>query len=168
LIRSSLSSCPVPDINPTLLRLFSGFTLALSWHRIPTVSRSYFDIIRGVGAKRVTESSKAIGQRVRQAREDAGLTQTQLAKMIGSSSRQVIGEVERGDPISKVKLGRIAKATGKSPGWFEGQPGLPNHVDDPRIAEMIELTSATMERFFKALADRIIWELDQKLKKPTG
>ena len=59
-------------------------------------------------------------QKVRRAREDAGLTQEQLAELCGVTVNSV-GHYEGGRAVPKVDtLERIADATGKPLAWFFG------------------------------------------------
>lgn len=58
-----------------------------------------------------------VGDRIKQARVEAGFTQDQLADLIGVGMRQVqYYEADESDPYRK--LTRIAEATGKSIGWL--------------------------------------------------
>lgn len=60
-----------------------------------------------------------IGERIRRARMEAGLTQDQLADAIGVKMRQVqYYEADRSDPYRK--LARIAEVTGKPVEWLRG------------------------------------------------
>lgn len=58
-----------------------------------------------------------VGERIKQARVEAGLTQDQLADIIGVGMRQIqYYEADESDPYRKI--GKIAEATGKSLGWL--------------------------------------------------
>lgn len=62
----------------------------------------------------------AIGQRIRQLREERGLTQDELAKRCGYKSRSSINKIElsRSLPLDKVEI--IAKALSVPPGYLMG------------------------------------------------
>ena len=53
------------------------------------------------------KTARELGMRLREAREDAALTQAELARMIGTS-RQWVFDLERGKPT--VRLGLVLKA----------------------------------------------------------
>lgn len=58
-----------------------------------------------------------VGERIKQARTEAGFTQDQLGDLIGVGMRQVqYYEADESDPYRK--LARIAEVTGKSIGWL--------------------------------------------------
>lgn len=60
-----------------------------------------------------------IGRRIRQAREDADLTQQQLADRIGIQTAQSISRYERGETeVSTKRLRKIAEATGRDLDFF--------------------------------------------------
>jgi transcriptional regulator with XRE-family HTH domain len=61
--------------------------------------------------------SVGIGERIKQARLEAGLTQDQLADLIGVGMRQV-QYYEAGDSDPYRKLRQIAEATGKPMEWL--------------------------------------------------
>jgi len=65
-------------------------------------------------------SLNGIGSRIKAAREDAGLTQLQLALLIGVRERTVV-RWERGhnEPRTEMVVWRIAKATRKSLEFFK-------------------------------------------------
>jgi transcriptional regulator with XRE-family HTH domain len=58
-----------------------------------------------------------IGQRIAQARREAGLTQEELARLIGVTTRSVQG-YEAGNVIPFRHLSKLEGATGKSRGWL--------------------------------------------------
>ncbi len=68
-----------------------------------------------------SDQNTRIGQRVRAAREMAGLSQDELARVIGRTP-SAISNYERGTrPLSAVDLARIAEATHQPPGFFFGE-----------------------------------------------
>jgi len=69
-----------------------------------------------------------IGDRIKQARESAGLTQQQLADAIGipSYGRQRVNHWESGARApGRAYLVKIAEALDKHPAWIEFGDGLP-------------------------------------------
>jgi transcriptional regulator with XRE-family HTH domain len=61
----------------------------------------------------------AVGERIKQARQDAGLTQSELAEQLGLSHPQSISRYERGETeVPQRRLRRIAEVTGKPLGFF--------------------------------------------------
>jgi transcriptional regulator with XRE-family HTH domain len=72
----------------------------------------------------VALGQEEIGQRIKQAREDAGFTQAELADRIGVATAQSISRYERGETeVSAKRLRRIAEATGKHMSFFVLEPG---------------------------------------------
>lgn len=66
---------------------------------------------------------KQIGQRVRDAREAADLTQLDLADLIGLA-RSSVANIEAGvQPLSAARLVVVAEALGVTGGWLLGEPG---------------------------------------------
>lgn len=60
-----------------------------------------------------------LGQRIKEAREDAGLTQQELADRIGIKQGQTVSNYERGvTEVTTKRLRRIAEATGKPITFF--------------------------------------------------
>lgn len=58
-----------------------------------------------------------IGRRIAQARREAGLTQEELGRLIGVTTRSVQG-YEAGNVIPFRHLSKLESATGKSRGWL--------------------------------------------------
>lgn len=72
-----------------------------------------------------------IGQRVKQRRKELGLTQEELAKRIGNSSRASICTVEKDrEDLTTTRIAKLAKALETSPaflmGWTDSSD--PNHT----------------------------------------
>jgi transcriptional regulator with XRE-family HTH domain len=60
-----------------------------------------------------------LGRRIRQAREDAGFTQSELAEELGLRHPQSVSRYERGETeVPQKRLRRIAEVTGKPLGFF--------------------------------------------------
>lgn len=63
---------------------------------------------------RVDDITRAFGQWVKTAREEAGVTQSRLAVTVGLNHQQMIGKVEHGvRPATISEAYRIAKALGR-------------------------------------------------------
>jgi transcriptional regulator with XRE-family HTH domain len=90
-----------------------------------------------------------IGDRIKQARERAGLRQEDLADLIGMSTRQV-QNYEAGDSKQYAKLKAIAGATGTSVEWLlRGEPVEDDEVTSSEVAALgaqLEAVRAGVER----------------------
>lgn len=78
-----------------------------------------------------------LGQRIKTARQGAGLSQQQLALAIGLKHAQDVSRYERGKvevPSSRIDL--IAEATGRTRSFFTRDPSEPEAVDEDRIAQL--------------------------------
>lgn len=79
----------------------------------------------------------AIGQRIRQARLDARLTQSELALRVGLAHPQSISNYERGvDEADTDRLRQIAEATKKPLAFFLDEPPAPV-VDTEALSERL-------------------------------
>ncbi|MFG1255906.1 LexA family transcriptional regulator [Xanthobacter flavus] len=100
--------------------------------------------------------NKALGERVKQAREAAGLTQSQLAAAIGSEGKQsAIAEIEAGRVRRPKRLHEIAKATGTTMEWLLGlseprrpkaKPPQSEHIDSEDIAASLDRDSESIRQ----------------------
>lgn len=100
-----------------------------------------------------------IGQRIRQAREAADLTQQQLADRIGIQTAQSISRYERGETeVSTKRLRKIAEATGKELDYFVQL--LPGEVGatEPGEAE-VSLRLAAVEEQLQELRRELLRRL---------
>lgn len=89
---------------------------------------------------RVSLGLDELGRRIKQAREEANLTQQDLADRIGIKTAQSISRYERGQTeVTTKRLRQIAEATGKEMSFFVT---LPEEVrpagQDPRLAPLLE------------------------------
>lgn len=66
-----------------------------------------------------------LGNRVRQLREAKGLSQEELAKKMGYSSRTSINKIEKGRPCSQKIITRLAKALNTTPAYLMGWEDAP-------------------------------------------
>lgn len=79
-------------------------------------------------AQHETVPAWTVGDRLRKAREHAGLKQQELADAIGIARGSVTNYESDKHPPRKIVLNAWAMATGVSPVWLEtgeGQPGAP-------------------------------------------
>lgn len=87
-----------------------------------------------------------IGERIRQCREQANLTQDELAKRLGYKSRSSVNKVEKSRELSNKKVRDYANALGVTPaylmGWEEQEPDNADMVSDisgnPKLLNCIE------------------------------
>lgn len=94
------------------------------------------------------------GKLVKQAREEANLTQQELADRTGLKHAQSVSRIERG--VTSVPMGRlrrIAEATGKPLSYFVGeQNGVGLQPEDrEQLAEAVRLLAEIAPRFASAL-----------------
>jgi transcriptional regulator with XRE-family HTH domain len=92
----------------------------------------------------VADLRRAFGRRVHDARRDAGLSQTQLARALGLRSGVAVGDWERGKALPKFETFlRLCEAVNQPPAYFiDGYRDRP--VKDPvdRLRETVEGTDA--------------------------
>lgn len=108
---------------------------------------------------RMAIGQQEIGQRIRQAREAADLTQQQLADRIGIQTAQSISRYERGETeVSTKRLRKIAEATGKELDYFVQL--LPGEVGatEPGEAE-VSLRLAAVEEQLQELRRELLRRL---------
>lgn len=99
---------------------------------------------------------RRIGERLREARKLAGLSQTQVAKML-DLHRPSISEIEAGNrQVSAVELARLSEIYDVSTGWVLGEAPDTIEAKDPRIAlaarELSKLKPEDLERLLRLLA----------------
>lgn len=82
-----------------------------------------------------------IGERIRERRESLGMTQSELARAVGYTSRSTINKIERdGRGISQDKIAAIAKALKVTPSYLMGW-------EDEEVATLTAMQEETMEQF---------------------
>jgi transcriptional regulator with XRE-family HTH domain len=87
----------------------------------------------------VSLGQEQIGTLVKQAREDADLSQQQLADRIGLRHAQSISRYERGlTEVPTKQLRRIAEVTRKPISFFVGEPGGLQPSDRERLAVAVD------------------------------
>lgn len=124
----------------------------------------------------VALGQEAIGIRIREAREAAGLSQPELAERLGLAHPQSISNYERGvTEVPPKRLRRIAEITGRPLGFFVGEPaGLLEEAGGPagrlldRLAELEakveaqgEATTETLEGLERGI-EQILARLDAR------
>lgn len=97
----------------------------------------------------------AVGERIKQARQEAGLTQDELADLVGVGMRQIqYYEAGESDPYRKIN--KIAEVTNANAGWLlHGPTGEPAGDE---IAARLQAVEEGQER-----AERLLRELLQRL-----
>jgi transcriptional regulator with XRE-family HTH domain len=95
-----------------------------------------------------------IGERLRSARDAAGLTQGQIAKKLGIH-RPSISEIEAGRrKVSAEELAQMADAYGVQVGWLTGEEGA-HQVEDDKIIlaarQLSKLKEQDLERLMKLI-----------------
>lgn len=90
-----------------------------------------------------------VGDRIRQARMEAGLTQDELADLVGIGMRQ-IQYYESGESDPYRKLRSIAEATGKSIAWLlRGE--AKGEAADEEILERLEAVESLLQDVLRRL-----------------
>lgn len=90
-----------------------------------------------------------VGDRIRQARQEAGLTQDELSDLIGVGVRQ-IQYYEAGDSNPYRNLRRLGEALDKSVGWLlHGEPAIELLAE--RMAAQLDALEADLERVAKVV-----------------
>lgn len=82
-----------------------------------------------------------IGERIRERRESLGMTQSELARAVGYTSRSTINKIEKdGRGISQDKIVAIAKALKVTPSYLMGW-------EDEQVAMLTAMQEETIEKF---------------------
>lgn len=109
---------------------------------------------------------KAVGARIRDARRAMGLTQDELADVIGVGMRQ-IQYYEAGESNPYRTLRRIAEATNRSVGWFL-HGDRPTELAAEELVQRLEAVEEGQARFEEALSEQRVL-LDELLRRaPTS
>lgn len=98
-----------------------------------------------------------VGDRIKQARLEAGLKQHELADLIGVGMRQIqYYEAGESDPYRKLK--KIAEVTGKTVGWLlrgDDEPTPQGRQEgEDRLAEIVERLDRLDESLRRLLDER--------------
>ncbi len=92
---------------------------------------------------RMVTVNERIARRIKQARQESGLTQEELAKLIHVSSGVIVTRYERGQrAVSAEMLQIIADVTHKRIGWFfeEEEPPQPESIMDKLDERLLEIS----------------------------
>jgi transcriptional regulator with XRE-family HTH domain len=86
-----------------------------------------------------------IGERIKRRREELNVSQAELARMVGYTSRSTITRIERdGNGISQDKIVAIAKALKTTPsylmGWEEADVAMLTAMQEDTMAKFLMLT----------------------------
>lgn len=90
-----------------------------------------------------------IGQRIKQRREQLGLTQDELAHKVGYASRSSINKIELSRDLPLRKVSKMASALDTSPSYLMGWTDDPNmkFIDITGVVDAVtEATTQAMER----------------------
>ena len=110
-----------------------------------------------------TRSSEAIGQRIKAAREDAGLTQEELARAV-QLDRSALTKVETGGrKVSALELALIAEHLDRRIEWFVDSP--PEAVISRRSRREPGTPSPVIDKLTERIAREVefVMELDEQL-----
>ena len=93
----------------------------------------------------------AVGERIKQARQDAGFTQDELADLVGVGMRQIqYYEAGESDPYRRIN--KIAEVTNVNAGWLlHGDPATESGGDE--IAARLEAVEESQERVAELLRE---------------
>lgn len=105
---------------------------------------------------RDTNAQTRIAARIREARQMAGLSQAQVAHILGLS-RPSVSEIESGNRrVSAVELSRLANAFDVSATWLLGEAEAGGAMDDPKLRlaarELSKLKPEELERLISLLS----------------
>lgn len=112
----------------------------------------------------IVEHNKEIGQRIKQMREQLGLSQEELAKRIGSSNRSTVSNYEQGNRTFKQsQIALFSKALNTTPAYLMGWEE--EHKKGVKIPVLGHIQAGIP---VEAIEDILDWEeIDEKLAK-TG
>jgi transcriptional regulator with XRE-family HTH domain len=116
-----------------------------------------------------TDAMRAIvAARLREARKMAGLSQGQVAKLLGMH-RPTVSEIEAGNPrLTAEELAQFAKAYDVSVSWLVGQAAEQLEPDDPRLQLAArELTKLKPDDLSETFASQALY-CQRKLGIPTS
>ena len=103
-----------------------------------------------------------VGERVKKARENKGLSQTELAEMLGYKSRSSINKIEQGDrDIPRSSIIKLAEKLDVTPqylmGWEEEKRSESELTDADRTALKLfrQLDEQSKQTFIQLMVDRL-------------
>jgi transcriptional regulator with XRE-family HTH domain len=120
--------------------------------------------LKQVGVRRGQEETRvrqaedgAIGGRIARARKESGLTQEELAALVGVSPRSIQG-YEAGKVVPYRRMGQLAQAVNREVGWMlEGDPpddAIRSDEVAQQLVGLVEEVSAEAKRI-RAIAERL-------------
>jgi transcriptional regulator with XRE-family HTH domain len=102
--------------------------------------------------KKDATNPEAVGERLRWARDQAGLSQAQVAKML-NCHRPTISQIEAGQRVVRPdEIVRLAKIYGVKEAWIIKGDSLMTNPDDPRI----ELAARQLAKLRRSDLDAIL------------
>jgi transcriptional regulator with XRE-family HTH domain len=125
----------------------------------------------GEGSRRamgLDDAAGGIGWRLARARKERGLTQEELAALVGVSPRSIQG-YEAGKVVPYRRLGELANVMNREVGWIlqgDADPGLQSEVLE-RLVTLIEEVSIEARRI-RAVAERLEHLLGDGQPAPRG
>lgn len=110
-------------------------------------------------AKRMDERQevymKEVGSRIKELREQKGLSQTDLAKLVGYQYRSTINKIENGQRnITTNLIAKLAKVFNTTPAYLMGWTDDPNEEKSTK-SQILELVEEMSEDKQKMLLDFI-------------
>jgi transcriptional regulator with XRE-family HTH domain len=100
-------------------------------------------------------SKQEIGRRIRQAREEAGMTQGELGRQWGGRSHAAISDIERGaTSVTASGLAEFAAILGKSVGYFYGERTAAEFLRGGRDETGTVVAGSAAEDFKKFLREK--------------
>lgn len=76
---------------------------------------------------------------IKKRREELGLSQDALAKMVGYTNRSTIARIEHGDiDLPQSMIAKFAKALQTTPARLMGLDGVEDYYVDPEVAELAQ------------------------------
>ena len=106
-----------------------------------------------------------IGERIKMRREELDMSQAELARKVGYTSRSTITRIERdGNGISQDKIVAIAKALKTTPSYLMGW-------EDEEVATLTAMQEDAIEKFFNLTEEHqllISSFMDTLLEKQKG
>lgn len=112
-------------------------------------------------------------RRIRQRREELGMSQEELAKKLGYKSRSTIAKIEKGEnDITQTKIAAFAKALDTTPGYLMGWTSKNENIRKARqklnltlddVAKVVGVSRQTIQRYESGVIDNIPFDKLEKL-----
>ncbi len=101
-----------------------------------------------------------IGERIKKRREELGLSQSELARMVGYTSRSTINKIEKdGRGISQSKIVDIARALKVTPSYLMGWEDLPEAsliAEQELLLEKVMMLNSEHQEILKYFVDSLL------------